>query len=186
MPFLLRKITFNRWMPGRDSTWPPQGEVAADALKDLGTTDGKLSVWFVEDDLSNLEDVLLALAANREIIEQIDFALITLTAEFEREFKVQAQPGDTPYLKARGFHRDICELTGARLCRLADVILNSQRQRRNEAVIKGILSASVERGDVDRDLFCALLHKRLKNLDGMARRISARLEEAGCEAAKRG
>ena len=52
--------------------WLAGDEVQADALVDLSTKDNELSVWLIENDKSNLEHVVTALAANCNTISNLD------------------------------------------------------------------------------------------------------------------
>ena len=47
----------------------------ADPLGDLVTKENRLSVWQIDDDRSNLGDVIAALAASRDFLDTFDYAL---------------------------------------------------------------------------------------------------------------
>lgn len=72
MPYL-RKIRRNRWY---DSIpWLQPGDIQADALGDITTSDNQLSVWLVDNDRSHLEQIVAALTANCEFISNFDYVI---------------------------------------------------------------------------------------------------------------
>jgi hypothetical protein len=85
-PFLLRRIDKRRWdWVGEEIPWLPAGELPAAPLTDLQTSiDSVLSVWQIQEDMSNLEEVVAAIAATRDTSDKFDYAL------FEMEFLAAA------------------------------------------------------------------------------------------------
>ena len=79
MPLVLRGITQARWYRDMARPWLERGEIPTDPLTDLRTSDNTLSVFLVEDDLSDLGRVVTALAANRSNLKHFDYLL------FDRE-----------------------------------------------------------------------------------------------------
>jgi hypothetical protein len=94
-------------------------DVQGDSLKDLKTDENVLSVWHIEDDRSNLDQVLTCLASNNDSISHIDYALIDLNAVIALGINVVVHPGKTPYTVGNLWHRDLVELTGSKLIGLA-------------------------------------------------------------------
>jgi hypothetical protein len=120
VPLLLRTITKSRWY--REFDWVPRDEVQADALKDLGATEGALSVWEVDDQRGNLERILTALAASRESLQHMDYLLVEQDRVLELGISVEANSGDTLDADANeSWHRDLTQLTARRLVDLAHV-----------------------------------------------------------------
>ncbi len=76
MGLVLRKIKKAKWYKHEAIPWLKEGELQADALADLKTTDNNLSFWIVEDDRSNLDRIITALAANCQYVTNIDFVLL--------------------------------------------------------------------------------------------------------------
>lgn len=54
MPFLLRTVKGRKWYHDPDLLWLREGDMPADTLTDLRTEANKPSLWYVEDDKSNL------------------------------------------------------------------------------------------------------------------------------------
>jgi hypothetical protein len=58
MPLYLIRITKRNWERDEyDTSWLEPSEVPADVHRDLRVTESALSVWHIEDDKSNLEEV---------------------------------------------------------------------------------------------------------------------------------
>ena len=74
MAFLLRKIRKPRWYK-QDLPWVAANDIQPDPLGDLTTSENKLSVWYVKDDKSNLDQVLAAIAASSGSLSNLDYAL---------------------------------------------------------------------------------------------------------------
>lgn len=151
MPLLLRAIRKNRWYTSDTIPWLPEGEIQADPLGDLATGHNTLSVWQVEDDKSNLEQVITALAANRDTISNLDYALFDLELLSTIGIRVEVNEGATPYEKANHWHCDLVELTATKLVKLAKVMLiSSSRERVLEKEILSLIKDAVQTGQIDK------------------------------------
>ena len=150
MPLILRTLRKNKFVHELQPAWILQDEIQADALKDLETTDNDLSVWLIEEDLSNLDRVLAALAANRDQLANIDFALISLDVLTELGLLFQATPGVTADKEVSLLHRDLIRLTANRLASLAQAIKRYARlERRSKAQVRSLLLDSIAAGHID-------------------------------------
>lgn len=131
MSFILRKIRKARWYDHSSIPWLAPGEVQADALDDLKTEDNKLSVWYVNDDKSNLDDVLTAIAVNSDNPTSVDFTLVEL-AHLEQIGlgTINTNIGETPYQDANHWHRDLLELTAQMCLEIAVLIANPGKRHR--------------------------------------------------------
>lgn len=151
MPFVLRKIRKAKWYKNENVPWLAEGELQADALSDLATQGNALSVWMIEDDLSNLRRIIAALVANQTLVSNVDYALLSPQLLLDEQFKFEAVAGDTPDEGANNWHRDIVELTASRLLRLATLIQQTaQIERLSDKEVIRFLSESVAQGFVDR------------------------------------
>lgn len=150
MSLLLRKIKRRRWdkLP-----WLEEGKAQADALSDLQTTENKLSVWHVEDDKSNLPDVVIAVAAKRNSASQFDYALFDQTRLTKLRVRIEHTVGDTYHKEANAsWHRDIVELSAEKNAELANLIMEHGTTARigeikvisliNQAVISGVIDVN--------------------------------------------
>jgi len=114
------KIRKNRWVLPENAAWISPGDIHADPLSDLKTTQGSLSVWIVEEDQSNLHRVAVALAANCEHLSSIDYILFDGSIVDDLSLKLVRTLGKTPDSEANAtWHRDLVELSASKLADLA-------------------------------------------------------------------
>jgi hypothetical protein len=141
---ILRKINSSaKWLSQEDGSWVPEGEIPADPLGDLPTDRGALSIWFVEDDESNLTRILCALAAKRDFLANFDYLLLDDRVTEELSLKVAQVPGDTADPEANACHRDIIELTATKLARLARAMYVAPRRRVSEKRVRNLLEEAL-------------------------------------------
>ncbi|RMF82799.1 MAG: hypothetical protein D6737_00620 [Chloroflexi bacterium] len=144
MPFLLRKVTRPKWYP---LPWLADGEFQADAFVDLRTRDNKLSVWQVDDERKNLTRLITALAANGNKPDNLDYALLDLQVIQAIGITIATVNGDTPDKAANMWHRDLVELSAARLFDLARAIhQHGSIERIPKKQIIGLIHQSIEAG----------------------------------------
>jgi len=150
MPLLLHTVRQNRWLKDEARPWLENGDVPADALSDLRTSQNELSVWEVAADRSNLERIVRALVITRQDIAHTGFVL------FESEWlgaigiAVSAdRPGKTPDEGANAWHRDLIDLSGNKLVALTKTILE---RGDSGTVLKKRLYELVEAGIREKQL----------------------------------
>lgn len=147
MPFILRKITRSRWYGRDEHAWLAEGEAQADAFKDLQTDKNELSVFQVRDIESDLNKVITALAANRDTIANLDYALFEQSLLSETGISFENKPGVTPCEEVNALHLNLLELTGTKLNRLAGIIMaNSIRKRIPENQVHTLLREGLASG----------------------------------------
>lgn len=79
MPFYLRKIRKSRWNT-EHIHWLEEGDIHADPLGDLTTTDNMFSVYLVDDKEEALKKLIPALAtANTDHLSNFDYALFDVS-----------------------------------------------------------------------------------------------------------
>jgi len=151
MPFILRTIRKARWYKIEDVSWLEKGDVPADPLADLNTKANELSVWLIEDDRSNLNQVVTALAATRTHISNLDYALLDLQLLPELNIKVRHTTGGTPDEKANvSWHRDLVELSAFKVVELAKSILaKAERKRVPETEIRRLIIQAIASGRIE-------------------------------------
>lgn len=149
MPLLLRKIRKNRWLPV--PTWVPMGALHADPLADLGTKGNRLSVWRVEDDKSNLEKILVALAGNFDSASNLDYILFEERLLQKADVRIERSDGDTILSEANSsWHHDLVELTAQKVVKLAELAMeNGRKERISEPEVVGLVRNAVQRGTID-------------------------------------
>lgn len=117
---LLRKIRKTRWVAD------DAGTATADALNDLQTTQNTLSVFEVEDDRSDVPAVIVAIAATRNSLSNLDFAILDAAAVERAGIMIEATPGDTKLRSVNERHRSLSKLRAPDVCEIAAIIKASQ------------------------------------------------------------
>ena len=146
----LRKIEKRNWYepnPNEDN-WLDELEIFADPLCDLNTRGNKLSIWIVEDDLSNLNRIALAFSATRDFPAQFDYIIFTdqLINELSLEIDEES-PGNTPDQYANTFHRDIIKLSAQKVLAITEQLTHDGIKKRiPEREIKTLLINALDKG----------------------------------------
>ena len=150
MPLLLRKIRKHRWY-GKEEVWLPDGKAQADALSDLATTDNKLSVWHIEDDKSNLNQVVAAVSCTRDHAANFDYALFDQTLLAQIPASIENTTGHTFHEEAGDcWHRHIVELSAEKTAQLANTIMQcGTKARVSEARVIELIKQAVASGAID-------------------------------------
>lgn len=152
MPFFLRVLSRGRWIIDvRDPRVPD--DLRADALGDLRSHADGLSVWHIEDDFSNLDDVIVALAAQRETLAALDYVLLDIDAVRATGGAIERSTGATKHTTANVHHRDLVELTIGHIIRLASLIGERRDDivRRSRVEVGRLLERALDDGDIRQD-----------------------------------
>ena len=115
----------NKWYEDKPS-WLKNDEIHADPLADFVTTKNSLSVWRVEDNKSNLQRIIAALAAIRDRIDKLDYVLFDEKLLKECDIKVKLTEGNSPDQEANAWHYDLIELSAQKLVKLAETVWENQ------------------------------------------------------------
>ena len=151
MTFILRKL--DRRAAFHPLDWISKGDVSADALSDLRTTGNTLSVWQIDEERTNLERVVAALAAGRMKLDKLDYALIdrkildSLGISLVKESGCSCDP-DANAL----WHQDIIGLSGSKLLELAFTLqTHAEFTRTQKKTVGNLISTSIDSGFIDAD-----------------------------------
>ena len=160
MSTFLRKLGnknhFNR------QEWLEDGDVPADALASFITKDSALSVWTIEDDESNLRRVVAALAASRDSIDKLDYALVDEGAFDIAGVCLSQVKGRSPDGGANGlWHRDLTGLSGKRLVQLAVNTGGCRMKRVPQSDVRAWLLESITLGFIRTASMNKKLRERL-------------------------
>lgn len=162
MPLLLRKIRKSKWYKNDSVPWLEKDEIQSDALGDLVTSSNTLSVWLVDDDQSNLEQVIVALASGCDNISNFDYALLNVDLVLNVGIKIKTKEGLTPYTRANQWHRDLVELTTNKLFKLAEAMFgDSDRERVTEKIVLKLIKDAVQNGQIDKTKLSTGIIKKL-------------------------
>jgi len=141
VPFLLRRIVFERWDPAVTELDSP---LPSDPLADLVTKRGNLSLWLVTDDRLNLDQVITAVAANAGVVSNVPFVMIQHSLLEEHGFRIVESRGNTPLSEAANEHRDVVGLDAARLVDLAELFRrHGEFAEYSEARVRQLLAQAV-------------------------------------------
>ncbi len=151
MPFIFRGIDDRtRWYKEQpDYSWLTTGQLWGDALKDLKTSKGVLSVYVLENDgEQNINRVVAAMAATRQAV---DFESVIENGNY----KIVNEEGKTPDKVVNVWHRDFVELTAIKLGHLGQVMYdlivqdNGKTARVEKADVEGLLLTGLHSGKWD-------------------------------------
>lgn len=95
MPLLVRTVRQNRWHKQEAEPFLETGDVPADCLSDLGTTQNLLSVWELAQDKSNLERIIRAMAIGRNKLDHIGYVVFDCALLSDAEIEVRESMGCT-------------------------------------------------------------------------------------------
>jgi hypothetical protein len=153
VPLLLRGIRKRRWSTDTSISGLSEGEIQADAFGDLSTSQNTLSVWYIEDDQSNLEQVITALSSNRDTISNLDYVLFNIDLVSNIGIQIEENKGATPYEDVNHWHRDLTMLTASKLFKLVEIVCNqnSEKERVQEKYILKLINQAVQNGLIKRE-----------------------------------
>lgn len=150
MGVMLRRLDNRRRWDKVDLPWLGQGEIPADPMADLKTNENKLSVYYVEKNQSNLNDVIEAIAATRNFPDRFDYLLFDEEICSELKIEVRDTKGETPNEEVnKKWHRDLAELSADKLLELAKVVYEKGETHRElekemlERVAKASLAGKI-------------------------------------------
>jgi hypothetical protein len=125
MPLAMRRVKRPRWYSQAVLPWLERGEVPADPFTDLRTSDNSLSIYVIEDDKSNLDQVVTAMSATCDRPQNFDYLLFDIEILSQVNIEVRESKGKTPDNEVNGWHRDLVEISGNRLLMLVKQVLES-------------------------------------------------------------
>ena len=161
----LIRITKRKWDRPTDAPWLAEGEIPADPLGDLRPEDGKLSVWLVDAQSSNLDGIIAALALVREDWDIFEYGLFDSSVAERLDIRLLTKEGDTALTRINGFHRDLAELTADKYTLLIKEIFPGLRKERlltNE--VKQKVRAARASNQVDESLLNKKIRPRYQDL----------------------
>jgi hypothetical protein len=157
MPLLLRKINFEKWKPdeavqAQIDTWLPEDDIEGDPIGDLPTEDNALSFYEVDDDKTNVNQVIAALAAKVQNPGEIAYALVAQKALIDLGYEIEERKGTTPDETVNNWHRDIIKLSCKKLYYLIKVIRDDKVAEITtsfESEVEEALRESLKAGKLD-------------------------------------
>ncbi len=162
----MRKIRkakwYNTYLP-----WLQKGELQADSLGDLKTENNSLSIWRIEDDKSNLDQVLTAMATTCAVASNLDYAIFTEQTISSLNLKIINSEGNSHDSKANAiWHRDLIELSAGSLLELAKVIFeNAEKMRLQKRQVVDLIGRAVQIGQVPQARLSEEIRSAIKSLN---------------------
>jgi hypothetical protein len=140
-------------------------DIPSDPITDLKTTGNRLSVWFIDDEQKQLEDVVSYLSAPRHRAEDFVYALID--EELLPNLQIRVVGSDTQGTYPAALHRTLINLTAKSLIKLAQAILNRdhvQWKVISSYDVKQMLASALLKGVVRRRDFHRVLRNQIERL----------------------
>lgn len=122
--------------------WLVSSEVQSDALLDLQTKGNALSVYKVDDE-QEIDRAVIALAANRDHIANLDYAIFDDSLLKAYDIALVQVDGETPDSVVNKMHFDAIRLTASKLSRMAWVISLGERRRVNERTVENRIREAI-------------------------------------------
>lgn len=141
--------------------WLPGKEPSGDALRDIPTQYGRLSVYRVASKAEGRR-VAVALAATRKHVSNLDYIVFDGSDLDSLGIKVEVSAGDTPDETVNELHHDLENLTVKRLARLAEIISAGERHRIQRKAMGKLLNEAASTGRLDIDKVNSGIQERLR------------------------
>jgi hypothetical protein len=152
---LLRKLSDKRnwdWIAEVPS-WVPSGAIPAAPLGCFNSShDSKISVWYIENDKSNLERIIAGIAAGRQNADKFDYILFPDNVLSEAEVKSEEAPGKSKDDNANAkWHRDLIEISATKLVKLVELVSRQgEINRFSEREVISLIRKSVDDGAIEK------------------------------------
>ena len=161
MRLFLRAVRQRRWLRKPEDVWLDDGELKGDALSDLNTRNGRLSVYTVSSD-TDKQQIAVALAATRRNFSNMDYVVFSDSNLRQSGISVQQTPGETPDSEVNNLHYELGKLTVDRLVRLATIISVGKHKRILRKQIEALLHEAASTGQLNNvDAMSAEMREKL-------------------------
>lgn len=152
MAILFRGIGNKAWWDKShdDFPWLGKSELVADVLKSLGTVDGTLSMYQIENPETQVSRVIAALASGKDTIQHFDYLLVPIDVVMDR-FQSDDTLGKTPDSTVNNWHLDIVNLTPYRVSQLSYILHHNRLRlfRMPKLEVKSALQTSKDNGFIE-------------------------------------
>ena len=136
-----------------------------DAISDIRTTKNTLSFWEI-DDISNLEDAILALAVAPQVksLETLWVAWVDKAELLDNEIKIEQFPGDTAVEELADTHRNAFEVTYTSLGTISKLlsraIVNDNCKRIPSSELVRLVKKAYQDGRINLDKCSDIIKSR--------------------------
>ena len=145
-------------------SWVPSGDIPSAPLGCFNTSpDSKISVWYVENDKSNLERIIAGIAAGRQNAEKFDYVLFPDNLLSEAEVKSEEAPGKSKDENSNAkWHRDLIEISATKLVKLVELVSRQgEIKRSSEREVISLIRKSLDNGAIQKTGLHEYLSRRL-------------------------
>lgn len=123
--------------------------------------DRNLSVYEVADEDSARKTAII-LAANREHIDTMDYALFEPADVATIGITIDESPGSTQNDEVNSLHRDLIDITASKACGLANVIgINGKIKRLVPSEVRKSISEFCDQGILDIDKLSESIRRKI-------------------------
>ncbi len=167
MTLILRMIRQHRWDQPVKSNWLDDDDVPADPMADFASTsENRLSVWLIDEDMENLKQVVAAMAAARERRDKLDYVLFPWDYLDGARITCEEVLGDTPDDQANVWHRDLVELSANKVVALTKMVWKQDNdpKRINKTEAKELIVDAVLKGRIPLTKLSRKLHEAIGSI----------------------
>ncbi len=166
MCVVIRAIQFQKWSKHPNVKWMKSGEMQADALRDIRTTQSALSVYLTCGEVS-FSRIVAALAAKRDKLRQFHYVDFDRKFLESKGFSLTNTPehGTTFDETVNAVHHDIVDLTPQTLYDLAQCFLDRISKERLEVGVESVacfINCGIDSRHIDEGSLKPKLVKQLR------------------------
>ena len=123
MSYIFRQSKHTRWHHIHEKLpWLDENEIPADPLGDFVAGDNQISVYVIEDDLSNLDRLIAAMAANRQNLANYDYVLFSPEILEQADITIKKTNGLLSDDEANRWHLSLINLSATKVIKLVTYI----------------------------------------------------------------
>ena len=161
MAYVLRKVMLAKWIHDPEIGQLSDSELLI-ALEDLPLHDNRLSVFVVDDDKSNVEQIVAALAANNtRSPDDVEFFLLDVKELDALGIHWEKSLANTADKAVNSAHRDLVIVSKDKLENLAQAfVCNGKVGVILEKEVIRLIKQGIELGEIDRDEVKIVPHSR--------------------------
>ncbi|MCI0357794.1 MAG: hypothetical protein L0211_04810 [Planctomycetaceae bacterium] len=123
-------------------------DASADPLADFQSLEGKISLWRIEEEGSNINDVVVALASTTDRPDPMDFLIFDSKHLDDARIEFEGSPGISPFAAANEFHIDAVKVKARSLAHLVvSLVMDAQKQisRIPKSKVLDLVASAVKR-----------------------------------------
>lgn len=151
---LFRKIEKSRWNWGdKKLAWLKNEEIPAAPLSDFrASPTSQISVWKIEDNKTNLERIVAAIAARLQHLDKFDYVMFSENMVEGVGIQIRKSSGQSADPDAdKQWHLDLVEISATKLISLTQLIdKDGLMDRRDEQEVEKLIRNGVNEGRIEK------------------------------------